>query len=141
MKQFANNETNLVAWREIIRSGTLVGRQLEAWTALDQWGPMTGRELDDQVRTRGLWKRLPELRAAGLVVQKPARLCRISQRQAIVWQAVAPGSVEFVGEAAKPREFWICIDESGGPNRLSLSGPFCDHAERHETIKVREVRR
>lgn len=126
MGEIMSNDNSVFAYRQLKSSGQISDRQLQAWWFLTSVGPMTGRELDRAASRDGLWKRLSELAALGLIVKDSTRDCRISGRLSTVWRAVVP-----VGELseAMPRlraakrdatavrvtrtEFWKAVRELG----------------------------
>jgi len=78
---------------------------LESWAALQQYLPtarwealaalikhpgLTARELEKQVDSRHINKRLSELESAGLVAAKGKRQCFVSHRNAMTWWPTSP---------------------------------------------------
>lgn len=100
--------TSMEARARLVTSGLLSDRQFLAWLTLDAKGPMTAQEIDKAAKTRGLWKRLSELRSLGLAVELPARPCRITKRLAVVWQATQPNG--YPKPKKKPREFFAVME-------------------------------
>jgi hypothetical protein len=127
----------------LIATGLLGERQLEAWQALHSWGPMTGRELDDQTGQRGLWRRLSELKALGLVKERTVRTCRIGKRAAIVWEAVMATPVDPANRA-RPSTFWLAVTAMGEVVAANGGREFVEKVARQrgaELVKVRELKR
>jgi hypothetical protein len=82
-------DTSVEAWRYIQDSGVLSKRRLEAYSALFQYGPRTAGELETLCEHRGMWKRLSELRDLGVVKECGKRPCRVTDRNAIVWDVTS----------------------------------------------------
>lgn len=139
--------TSYAAYHQLVTNGILAEAQLAVWLALAEWGPMTGQELADQMGKRGAWKRLSELKALGLVRERPPRLCRITHRAAIVWEFVDGWPKEGFKRENKPA-MYLVTDPKWSTERLTHH--FCETRERAEefarrfggeVIKVREVKR
>lgn len=75
--------TSRTAYEEIVAEGLLPQRQLEVYMALYHAPMSTGQELAKQIP--GAWKRLPELRRMGLVVEHETKVCSVTGRKAICW--------------------------------------------------------
>lgn len=138
------SQTSLEAYAHLIVNGLLSERQLEAWIALEQWGPMTGRELDEQAGTRGLWKRLSELKSIGLVKERTVRLCRISHRAAIAWEHVKGEPSEPYRKPTSRPHYLLVITATGkivyaGGNQGNAEAAARQHQA--EVVKAREVKR
>ncbi len=138
--------TSLDAYAHLVVSGILSERRLEAWLALEQWGPMTARELDDQVKRRGLWKRLSELQRMGLVKERTVRLCRITHHSAIVWQhvPVEPGRVYTRPVKLTKPVYLLSITPAGGVVYAGLDRAAAERmalAWKGDVVRAREVKR
>ena len=68
-----------------VRESGIAQRQRDRCLAVVQLSPgLTAREIEARIGIKA-HKRLPELRAAGLVCNGPTRDCLISQRPAMTW--------------------------------------------------------
>lgn len=81
-----NKDTSIKAFKEI--KGTLGSLQNEIVKVLNQYGAMTGRELDSYLSHPGAWKRLSELKRMGKVIEIGKRPCKITGRLAYLWAFV-----------------------------------------------------
>lgn len=136
-------QTSLDAYAHLIAAGILAERQVEAWIGLEQWGPMTGRELDEQLGKRGLYKRLSELKALGLVRERTVRLCRISHRAAIVWEHVKAEPGVKPAKTTRPT-FWLTVTPTGVVRYAGSNRGDAENVARGgvgEVVKAREVKR
>jgi len=81
-----NNDppTSAMAGRAIESSGLARMQRSRCLQAVVETPGLTAREIEDRIEVKA-HKRLPELRQAGLVINGPARMCRISGRQAMTW--------------------------------------------------------
>ena len=77
--------TSLEAYKDIVNSGVLGKRQVEAYEVLYDHGPLTAGELVDESGVSGLWKRLSELRDMGIIEEVGKRKCRITGAVCIEW--------------------------------------------------------
>ncbi len=137
-------QTSLEAYSHLITSGIINQRQLDAWLGLEQWGPMTGRELDEQLGTRGLWRRLPELKALGLVRERTIRTCRISKRAATVWEHTTANPDKPFHKLTPKPHFYLAVTATGKILHASTERrPSATVADIHqcELVMVREVKR
>lgn len=90
-----NRQTSVEAYNEIREKGLIKKLQFFTYDLLFKYGPCTSGELMERVqREHPEWavrsldscaKRLPELRARGLVRELGERPCLTSGRRAIVW--------------------------------------------------------
>lgn len=85
-------DTSIKAFHEI--KGTLGSLQQEIVKVLNEYGAMTGRELDTYLNHPGAWKRLSELRRMGKVIEIGKRACKITGRTAYLW-AVIPSDAQL----------------------------------------------
>lgn len=136
-------ETSLEAYSHLVKNGLISHRHLLAWVTLQINGPLTGRELDKAAETVGLWKRLSELKALGLVREKGVRRCSISERSAIVWEHVAAQPSGPSKPYAKPA-YYLAITATGliiSANRDRGATELVCRLKDAELVKVREVKR
>ena len=90
-------QTSIIAFKQIKDSGLVGNMQQLVWLKLYEDGPMTAGEVCDALKMDGIptrasfnaKNRLSELKRLGIVIERPARLCRITKRPAKVWCAVA----------------------------------------------------
>lgn len=83
-------ETSREAFKELIDSGALHGKQLAALRAVYHHGPGTSAEIIGAGLPGGnvnLWRaRFTELQARGLIVEAGTRKCKVTGRSALVWE-------------------------------------------------------
>lgn len=89
--------TSIATYDQIIREGLLGKLQLEVYGLLFVHGPMTANELmrvakEDRAilnhqRLESLGRRLSELRNNGTVIEKGTKICSVSKRKCIIWEA------------------------------------------------------
>lgn len=82
-------ETSREAYRQLVESGQLRGKQREALQAVVGYGGGTSAEIiAHSLGTNvNLWRaRFTELAARGLIVEAGTRKCRITGKTAIVWE-------------------------------------------------------
>lgn len=86
--------TSAATYRQIEAEGLLSRQRWQVYSLLYDKGPATARELAEALRAATpsirdarcvVTRRLPELRDMGVVVELPTRECRVSGREAIVW--------------------------------------------------------
>ena len=84
-----NNDppTSAMAGRDMESSGLARMQRGRCLRAVIETPGLTAREIEDRTEVKA-HKRLPELRQSGLVVNGPARVCRISGRRAMTWLPV-----------------------------------------------------
>jgi len=84
-----NNDppTSARAGRDIESSGLARMQRSRCLQAVIDTPGLTAREIEERTEVKA-HKRLPELRLAGLVLNGPARVCRISGRRAMTWLPV-----------------------------------------------------
>ena len=93
------HQNSIDAWHsEDVQSKakTLRQRVLEALAVR----PMTGSELNTHLRSHSAHKRLSELRAAGLIVERRNRVCTITGQKVAEWGPVVEtetGQIELFG--------------------------------------------
>jgi hypothetical protein len=135
--------TSLQAYADML-GGTIGKRQLQAWVALQQWGPLTGQELDRYGEKRGLWKRLSELKSLGLVEELEPRTCRITGKAALVWRAVVAQQPPLAPYFARRAIFFLGV--AGGDEVIVASRDraevrrACDE-QKLTFVEARELRR
>lgn len=80
--------TSREAYKLLVESGQLKGKQAQALEAVVRHGPATSAEIIQTLGTNvNLWRaRFTELQARGLIAQIGTRKCTITGRAAIVWQ-------------------------------------------------------
>ncbi|HED53874.1 MAG TPA: winged helix-turn-helix domain-containing protein [Phycisphaerales bacterium] len=76
--------TSAMAGRDMESSGLARMQRGRCLRAVIETPGLTAREIEDRTEVKA-HKRLPELRQSGLVVNGPARVCRISGRRAMTW--------------------------------------------------------
>lgn len=89
----AVRDTSRETYERIVASGLLTGMKLEAYKALVDEGPMTGRELDHHMygvagKGRDYHKRLSELVRLGVAREVGKRQCRVTGNRAYVYDVV-----------------------------------------------------
>ncbi len=88
-------QTSIEAYQTIRESGLLSRRRLEAYDILFNHGPMTAQELDRKAGSVGLWKRLSELEAVGVVATVGERDCKVTNMNAILWDVTDKLPIKF----------------------------------------------
>lgn len=92
--------TSALAGQTIEASGTARQQRRQCLEAVAAMPGLTAREIEAHIGIKA-HKRLPELRAAGLIRNGPARTCSVSGRLALTWD---PDGYRFaVGHHAHPR--------------------------------------
>jgi hypothetical protein len=89
-------QTSHDAAEHVAKSGLAADQQKRVLAAVVRWPGRTASELAENARavsqstlTRyDFGRRLPELRRRGLVPNGPARTCRVTRRQAMVWKFI-----------------------------------------------------
>lgn len=95
-------DTSQEAWERINASGILGKHRTLAYNTLFRHGPMTGAELSQVVKHPGLWKRLSELEAVGVIRDtEQRRHCRVTGYMATLWDVTS--TIPTVGYKAPPR--------------------------------------
>jgi hypothetical protein len=79
-------KTSLEALKKLIATDSLGRLYVLVLDTLKAKGPLTGSEIDQATKRRGLWKRLSELRRLGLVEEFFVRECRVTGRKALTWR-------------------------------------------------------
>jgi hypothetical protein len=101
-------ETSLEAYWTIRREGLLPRARFEVYERIAQRGPLTGAEIDEQLRVGGGrghgHKRLPELRRLGCIREVETRICRVTGRRAIAWAVTGRLPEEPQAKPSAPRE-------------------------------------
>jgi hypothetical protein len=82
-------QTSIDAYHRIESSGILSQRRWEAYRELFMNGPLTGKELERNTRTAGMWKRCSELERIGCVYNTGVRTCTVTGEDAIAWDVNA----------------------------------------------------
>jgi hypothetical protein len=84
--------TSIAAYNEIKESGLLAKRRLEVYDVLFHHGPLTAGELLQLMASRvskgaasSSWKRLSELRDAGVIEETKERICQVTGMNVIEW--------------------------------------------------------
>ena len=84
-------ETSREAYRHLIETGQLKGRQAAALDAVIKYGPATSGEIIAKGMlgdNTNLWRsRFVDLQARGLIREVGQRPCRISGRMCLLWEA------------------------------------------------------
>lgn len=80
--------TSVMALRQQLASGALSRERFRVWDALAMHGPMTGREVDDRLKTVSAHKRLIELCDLGVAEIVGERTCKVTGRIAVEWAAL-----------------------------------------------------
>ena len=85
-QNYRNNDppTSALAGRETEASGLARHQRAMCLAAVTRAPGLTAREIEDRLGIKA-HKRLPELRADGLVHNGDNRLCTVSGRQAMTW--------------------------------------------------------
>lgn len=76
---------SIEAYWSILEDGTLGQMQREAATEIARHGDLTGRELNDTLKSVSAHKRLSELEDMGVIHVKEVRRCRITGREVEAW--------------------------------------------------------
>lgn len=80
-------QTSIDAYLEAVESGELTRAREVVLELLRAEGPLTGREVDERLRSVSAHKRLSELRSHGYAQPQGRRQCRVSGRFAEQWVA------------------------------------------------------
>lgn len=83
-----NRETSRQAYRQLVESGQLKGKQQTALLNVIEHGPATSAEIIQRISPNtNLWRaRFTELQARGLIVEVGQRKCTVTGRTALVWE-------------------------------------------------------
>lgn len=99
-------QTSLAAFNQIKADGTLSAVRFAAYQALFKYGPMTGAELDNSLKSQGgrghYHKRLPELRDMDVVAEVGRRKCRVTGHNAITWDVTPHLPKDMPSQVARP---------------------------------------
>lgn len=76
---------SIEAYWSILEDGTLGQMQREAATEIARHETLTGRELNDVLKSVSAHKRLSELEEMGVIYVKEVRPCRITGREVEAW--------------------------------------------------------
>lgn len=107
----STRQSSAAAWAVIKANGLLSQRQAEVYEALVNAGPVTANELvrhmklDKRVNTN-IITRLGELRDRGIVDETTTRICAVTGKKVIVWEANGnsnPIALKKVSEVARLR--------------------------------------
>lgn len=80
--------TSREVWQQIKDEGLLSKMQLKALQVFVWYGhPMTGSELNDKTSSKNMHKRISELFTAGVLRQAGRKLCSITKRSVMAWEA------------------------------------------------------
>jgi len=79
-------QTSINAYLDLLDENKIRGMQLQVLRALARHGPLTGRELDEQLKSVSAHKRLSELQARGAVEVGGERRCTESGKIVEFWQ-------------------------------------------------------
>lgn len=90
--------TSIEAYWEILDDATLGQMQREAATEIARYGTLTGRELDDALKSVSAHKRLSELEEMGVIEVKELRACKITGREVEAWGMTGKKPVRVVGK-------------------------------------------
>jgi hypothetical protein len=111
-------QTSLLAYDTIKQNNLLSKMQLTAYELLIRHGAATAKELArfaeenpgiiGRMDSDSLHKRMSELKRLGAVVESGVRDCRITGRQAIVWEL--SGKLPQRPEPRKSRVIWLTED-------------------------------
>lgn len=139
-------ETSRQAIQSARADGTATERQHEALRALIALREATGQELDRHAARPGLWKRLSELKRAGLATECGVRRCAVTGMLALVWR-VRRADEPPPATAAPKRRRWFGVIAEGGTILRALDTPaeaFAVAAEfggHVEVVELREARK
>lgn len=90
LKSFKNGasmrKTSLAALKKLKATRSLGKLYTLTLDTLAAKGPLTGQELDRAAKHKGLWKRLSELKAMGLIEEVEVRECKVTGRKALTWE-------------------------------------------------------
>jgi hypothetical protein len=89
---------SIEAYWDIIEDGTLGQMQREAATEIARHESLTGRELDDVLKSMSAHKRLSELEAMGVIRVKEVRACRITGREVEAWEMTGKKAEKPLGK-------------------------------------------
>ncbi len=100
--------TSFEAYREIRDRGLLSPMRWRVYACLYGYGPFTSAELDEHMRNPkelrpGYHKRLSELRGMEVVQEVGERECRVTGRNAIVWDVTDRLPVKLDKKTQNPR--------------------------------------
>lgn len=97
--------TSIDAYWEILDDSLLGQMQREAATELARYGTLTGRELDDALKSVSAHKRLSELLEMGVAEVKELRACKITGREVEAWGLTGKKPIKAAGKktVATPR--------------------------------------
>jgi hypothetical protein len=127
----APRPTSALCLAQIRREGLLGAMQLAAYEALLERGPLTGRELDEHLSGHGGrghgHKRLPELARVGLAVARLTRLCRVTGRVAIAWEAVDALPRAVPPKPTRVEAFAAALAERFEDSQVTWTGPEVAH--------------
>lgn len=101
-------DTSREAHERAKADGTITDRQRIALDTLARLGRATAQELDRAAAVGGLWKRLSELKAAGLVTECDVRRCAVTDHLAIVWRLVGDNEPLRL-QPTRPRRVWYAV--------------------------------
>ena len=90
IRNYRNSDppTSALAGRAVESSGSAKHQRAMCLAAVVKTPGATAREIEDRLGIKA-HKRLPELRADGLICNGPTRTCRVSGRQALTWYSHA----------------------------------------------------
>lgn len=92
--------TSIDAHWEILDNSLLGQMQREAATELARYGTLTGRELNDALKSVSAHKRLSELQEMGVAEVKEIRACKITGREVEAWGLTGKKPTKVVGKKA-----------------------------------------
>ena len=86
IRNYRSNDppTSALAGQDMETGGAAKQQRAMCLAAVTQTPGLTAREIEDRIGIKA-HKRLPELRADGLVCNGPSRACGVSGRQAMTW--------------------------------------------------------
>ena len=70
------------------KTGELSRKRRDVYEALLSHGDMTGRELNEYLKSQSAHKRISELYKLGFIVPVAERECRVTGRHVVAWKAV-----------------------------------------------------
>lgn len=91
---------SIEAYWEILEDGTLGMMQRQAATEIARHESLTGRELDDVLKSMSAHKRLSELEDMGVIYVKEVRPCRITGRDVEAWAMTGKKAVKVANVKA-----------------------------------------
>lgn len=89
-------QTSHLAYSTIKNNGLLSKRRWEAYSALYEHGPITANELCQKAGVTGLWKRLSELKQAGLAKEVGQATCAVTGMTATLWDVTDHVPTDYV---------------------------------------------